>query len=456
MLAFAHLAERRDDADADEPDPVEEVQRQARQVLGDEAAAFSATTEDSGDAIPREGDLTFALTLPGMQVNPPRRSFRWVEDVHREEFRIRAPAALQGQTVRGELQVYLGALLVAEVALAVRIDASASRPAAADTEADRGRPYRRIFPSYSHRDEAIVRQVEAYARTMGDEYLRDVTHLRAGEAWDARLRDFIRDADVFQLFWSRNSMASPYVRQEWEYALSLERPHFVRPTYWETPLPEAPDRDLPPPTLRALHFQRLPLAVEQAEPALPPAALPQQPPPPAPASPAPRSEPAAPPRVDVDAAPAPTRPPPPVATRPPARRARRFRLPTALAALLLVGFLGGTMVLRQGLPTSGSPAPEPPAASSPGSLHALSPDGERVASMDDEGRIRVAARSDPETSGMVIATKFRPAEVASLRFSSDGRRIVCALRDGTTVEWDAYTGARIAALPRGQGLRSRA
>ena len=56
--------------------------------------------------------------------------------------------------------------------------------------------------------------------------------------------DFIRAADVFQLFWSRNSMTSPWVRQEWEYALSLGRAHFIRPTYWETPMPEAPERDL--------------------------------------------------------------------------------------------------------------------------------------------------------------------------------------------------------------------
>ena len=260
VLAFAHLAERRADAPEDAPDPVEEVRRQAQQLLGDRAAAYAATTEDSGEAIPREGEITFVLDAPDLEVNPRQRSFRWLEEVHREEFRIRAPAALDGRTVRGALQVYLGALLVADVSLAIRVDGAAATPAVPDTEADRARPYRRIFPSYSHQDERIVQQVEAYARTMGDEYLRDVTHLRAGEVWDDRLMDFIRAADVFQLFWSRNSMRSPWVRQEWEYALSLGRAHFVRPTYWESPMPEAPERDLPPAPLRALHFHRLPVA----------------------------------------------------------------------------------------------------------------------------------------------------------------------------------------------------
>jgi hypothetical protein len=62
----------------------------------------------------------------------------------------------------------------------------------------------------------------------------------------------IREADVFQLFWSRQSMLSGFVRREWEYALSLRRPNFVRPTYWETPLPEGPG--LPPEALKSLHF----------------------------------------------------------------------------------------------------------------------------------------------------------------------------------------------------------
>jgi hypothetical protein len=44
----------------------------------------------------------------------------------------------------------------------------------------------------------------------------------------------------------------------------------------------------------------------------------------------------------------------------------------------------------------------------------------------------------------VIATTLRPGEITSLRFSADGRRLVCELRDGTTIAWDAQTGARVA------------
>ena len=67
----------------------------------------------------------------------------------------------------------------------------------------------------------------------------------------------IKDADMFQLFWSTNSMYSHFVRQEYQYALSLHRAYFVLPVYWEIPFPEKPEENLPPEELRRLHFENL-------------------------------------------------------------------------------------------------------------------------------------------------------------------------------------------------------
>jgi hypothetical protein len=257
LLAFAHLAERRPDAPADEPDPVAEVYRQAKEVLGKQAKDYHDVTQDSRAAVPREGEITFVPEVPGVEFNPPRRTFLWQEQVHREEFRLRAAAELDGKTVRGRMTVFLGTLILADVALSIKVDSSA-RPASEEpAEPASARPYRRIFASYSHRDLHVVQQVEHFTRAMGDEYLRDWTHLRAGEVWNDRLMQLIEQADVFQLFWSNNSMQSPYVRQEWEHALSLGRPNFIRPVYWEEPLPASPDGSLPPEELRRIHFQKL-------------------------------------------------------------------------------------------------------------------------------------------------------------------------------------------------------
>lgn len=264
LLAFAHLAEKPADAPAEEPDPVEEVQRQAKQILGEKVSEYQDLTQDSLQAVPKQGEITFVPYVKDIEFNPPRRTFTWQESVHREEFRLRADASLDGRTVRGKLSIFLGAILLGDVPLVIEVDKT-HQPAKTrePLEPVPAHRYRKIFASYSHKDLGIVEQFEAYAATMGDEYLRDWKHLRAGEVWSEKLRLLIKQADVFQLFWSGNSMRSDFVRQEWEYALELaashpdDYPDFIRPTYWEDPMPNSVNPQLPPAPLARLHFQRL-------------------------------------------------------------------------------------------------------------------------------------------------------------------------------------------------------
>ena len=72
-------------------------------------------------AIPREEMLAFVPEVPGVEFNPPLRSFRWTETVHREEFRLRASSQLVGQVARGRLSIFLGDIHLAEVSLAIPV-----------------------------------------------------------------------------------------------------------------------------------------------------------------------------------------------------------------------------------------------------------------------------------------------------------------------------------------------
>ena len=164
--------------------------------------------------------------MDGVALNPPERRFLWTESVHREDFRMRADKSMDGRVARGAVSVFYGSLLLAEVQLSIKVDRKAAESRHEETHA---RPYRRIFASYSHRDTAIVEEFESHVAATGDRYLRDVVTLRAGEVWDERLLESIKQADVFQLFWSWNALSSNLVREEWRQALALNRPHFVRP-----------------------------------------------------------------------------------------------------------------------------------------------------------------------------------------------------------------------------------
>ena len=258
LLAFAHLSERPLDAPESEPDPIEEVKRQAYQILGEELSEFQDLTQDSMEPIPRGGEITFVPEIPNVVFNPSRRTFLWQESVHKEEFRLRASQELDGRVARGRMSVFWGSILVAEINFSIRVDSMGLTKSQGEPAESVSAPvYRKIFASYSHKDAAIVEEFERYASALGDEYLRDVIHLRTGEAWNHRLMQIINVANVFQLFWSWNSIKSRFVEQEWRYALSLSRTYFVRPVYWEEPLPELTEKNLPPEELRRLHFQKI-------------------------------------------------------------------------------------------------------------------------------------------------------------------------------------------------------
>ena len=58
----------------------------------------------------------------------------------------------------------------------------------------------------------------------------------------------IDGAERFQLCWSRAASRSEYVEREWRHALRRDVPNFIRPFYWQIPMPP------PPPELSHLHF----------------------------------------------------------------------------------------------------------------------------------------------------------------------------------------------------------
>jgi hypothetical protein len=251
-LVFAHKSDPTVDEVLGVSDPIEKVRAQATARLGASASTYATATQDSLESIALGSLLTFVPRVEGVTFNPERSSFRWEEPVHVEEFRLRASAGLGPGTRRGAVEVYRGVVLIGEVNLTIRIGDTEAPPVAS-----RARPYRTIFLSYSHLDRVIAEQVEQVHTALGDEPLRDERVLHSGEVWDERVEQMIRNAEIFQLFWSTNSMRSPWVTKEWRYALALERPNFVRPTYWEQPMPEVPEEDLPPAELACLHFSPL-------------------------------------------------------------------------------------------------------------------------------------------------------------------------------------------------------
>ena len=209
-------------------------------------------SEDSTGPLRRGSTLLVEPWLDGATFNPPTVEMRWEEPVHRADFRFRfdeeAPA-----TAHGGVRIFVGPVLVGELNLAIRVGEGEAPSSNAHQRASLPQSVRVVL---SRRTE-VVEAVASTFRLLGDEYLIDAHDLRSGEDWQRRIAQFIEDADVFQLFWSSNALRSQEVLAECRHALSLQHEGFIRPVYWQDPLPEDPQNDLPPTPIRRLHFSRL-------------------------------------------------------------------------------------------------------------------------------------------------------------------------------------------------------
>jgi uncharacterized protein YjbI with pentapeptide repeats len=250
LLVYVHL-----------PSAPKAVFADRRSQLGAEAGDFWTTQDRSKLPIKREAEIVIVPELPGHRFNPPRASLLWLEAWHRTNFQMQAEPDLPGfeldRLVTGRVAFYVGPILVGEVRIfgCISNDAGDIDPESPDSQ-ETGRPYQSIFVSYSQQDAAIVDELEKAYTVLGMKYLRDVRALRSGQKWNRALLGMIEKADIFQLCWSNNAKASHYVEQEWRHAFSLGRPYFIRPVYWEQPMPP------PPPELSDIHFAYLKKADE--------------------------------------------------------------------------------------------------------------------------------------------------------------------------------------------------
>lgn len=197
--------------------------------------------------------VTVAPEAEDCRFAPASASFNWKPPFRVAEFRVSTDR--DTGTGTGNVNYFVGPLLIASVPLLFEFSRAKSIEQGRIVES--ASLYQRIFPSYSHRDSRMVKQLERAYRALGSDVLRDIETLKSGERWAERLQAHIREADVFQLFWSRAAAKSPEVEKEWTYALKLDRERFIRPLYWQEPMPTRPKK------LSDVHFAKLELSVWQ-------------------------------------------------------------------------------------------------------------------------------------------------------------------------------------------------
>jgi Pentapeptide repeats (8 copies) len=180
--------------------------------------------------------FTISPNLPGFRFDPVSITTGWTSDVQCHEFRVRAEETSPGRAAHGQITILEGPLLRGEIPLTVLVRQARQRtPDWSHFTDERLVAFRDTFPSYSTKDKLIERACETAMEAGGDRFVSDVHKVRAeAKEGDPKLLELIEQADVFQLFWSKNAAESQQVEHEWRHALTLRatRPNLIRLVYW--------------------------------------------------------------------------------------------------------------------------------------------------------------------------------------------------------------------------------
>ena len=221
-----------------------------RQELEDIPAGLSSPLEQP--LLPAT-NITIVPECKGIVFNPRRLSFKWTDNWHRSMFRfsIKKELLAASTTTTGRISIFAGPLLIATLKMSMMFTEQTQPEQVSGMEATT-RPYKHVFASYSKEDTMIAQAYRDVSHLLGvDVQAREAS--RSREILNDVLKRAIEETEVFQLFWSSHAAQSAYIRQEWQYALKLQKSEeFLRPTYWDVPLVAPPER------LAALQFTYLP------------------------------------------------------------------------------------------------------------------------------------------------------------------------------------------------------
>jgi hypothetical protein len=246
-------------------------------------------TAKQGAQVEAGQPITITPECEGLVFDPPTLTKRWQAPHIRYDFDFTPALEVVGEVLQGRLSIAIAGIEVSHLKFAIEVGAAGAQgtqgtqgiqgiqglatlpqtttppptnPLAAAKLGHTGtaRFYNKIFVSYSRQDTQVAENYRLAQLALGNEVFMDTYSIRVGEDWRAALAKAIDSADIFQLFWSKHAAQSPNVRDEWDYALHFRCPdhkctEFIRPVYWETPMPVSP-----PAELSHLNFRYVPLA----------------------------------------------------------------------------------------------------------------------------------------------------------------------------------------------------
>ncbi len=200
--------------------------------------------------IPEGAQVTVTPHMKGFQFNPQSVSIGFYRTWHRFDFEIRAMDANLDEATNGYLTFTVDGLVVADVPVSVYVARGLSREAREATRRVTRKPYRAVYASFANEDLYLAERLRRVYDALGMYSMRDLMQMRGENGWTDEMLEAIKNAEVFQLFWSEAAANSDNEQRELTQALeqaeSLD--NYIRAVYWEHPPAALPDllKDIEP------------------------------------------------------------------------------------------------------------------------------------------------------------------------------------------------------------------
>jgi hypothetical protein len=229
------------------------VGSEIRRLQDREDLDYSAMSSELPRSLPAGCPIRVCLQSSALRCNPSETTIHWHEPYNRLPFRISPlDQAKDGYSASLDIDLFADDLPVASMRPAIAVNSQLHGEQAKAT-ADAAW-YEDIFASYAREDLKLVRHLKERYEALGLYLFVHLDDLRSGDLWRAALFRRIDESDLFQLFWSEHARRSKYVAAEWQHALraqDVKGGRFIRPVYWEDPMPPIPEE------LAQINFRRI-------------------------------------------------------------------------------------------------------------------------------------------------------------------------------------------------------
>jgi TIR domain len=196
--------------------------------------------------IPRGAKLEIRPRITNVRSYPEQRTIVWRDKFTEAPFKIEyADQSTASNICTGSVAVSTNGSLIAQLPVSLPVSRRSDALFPPFRTVSTGM-LRHVFGSYAREDAEIVTCFRAVYKALGIYLFVDTLDMPSGAAWEQYLEQQIERSDVFQLFWSYASAASPAVESEWQHALTVaaslpRQAEFIRPVYWTKPCPDPPE-----------------------------------------------------------------------------------------------------------------------------------------------------------------------------------------------------------------------